>query len=882
VNPWLVSILLVGLLYGQTPREIFDEAERLRKPQSPEALRKAAAKYQEALEAYRTTGNKEWQAVTLRRLGFVYRELGECEKAVPALEESLSLPSLDPIRGEAAARHYLGLCMESRGEYIQALHQLERAAELYRKAAEPVRVAYVLRDAGGVRQALGEFQAAVDTLNEAVSVFHAAQEKAGEAEALRRLAQALYSLGESQQAIDAIERSLPALRAAGSVREEAYAVVTLGLIHQSLGEQERALEFHRQALDLNRRIQNRRGEAASLHNIGAVYGDLLQHERALDHFSKALAIHRATSFHAGEGNTLQYIGGVLAAMGRHEEALQSYHQALAILRGIGDRKIEATTLQRMGLAYEKQGDKTTALVRLEEALAIRRQIGDPFGQAASLHSIARVERDRGNLAEARRRIEASINASESIRSRVMQPDLRASHLAAFYGAYELYIAVLGELHLREPAAGYDRDAFAASERVRARALAETLARQQTGLVEAAEPAVGFEAMNRFMDDGATLLLEYSLGEEASFVWSLSRGRLRMVKLPPRAVIEQQARQLREIWQLPPHASGKRERSHARLLAETLLGPIRAEVERARRLLIVPDGVLHFIPFAALYFGDDKRLVASHELVTLPSAATLVALRSRMEGRKPAGKMLAVVADPVFEASDPRVRPATAGARAVEARQDRAAELQRSLSETGMRLDGSRIPRLPFSRREAAAILSAASGLPTTQALDFLASRETAVNEQLARNRIIHFATHGLLNNEHPERSGLILSLVDEQGRPRDGFLRLADVYRLRLPAELVVLSACQTALGKNLRGEGVVSLARGFLHAGAARVVASLWKVDDRASAELMKHFYQAMLRSPGLPAAAALRKSQLELLRQPRWQAPYYWAAFVQYGEWR
>jgi CHAT domain-containing protein/Tfp pilus assembly protein PilF len=875
VNRWLLCLLLAGPVPGQAPREIFDEAERLRRPQTPEALKKAAAKYQEALEAYRSSGNKEWQAVTLRRLGFVYRELGECGKAIPALEESLSLPSIDPVRGEAAARHYLGLCMESRGEYKRAVEHWDQAASLYRKAGEPVRVAFVLRDLGGINQAMGEFQASVDTLNEAIALFRAAQEKAGESEALRRLAMALYSLGESQKAIDALQQSLPAIRAAGNVREEAYAVATLAMVHQSLGEIEKAMELHRQALDLNRRINNVRGEAASLHNIAALYADTQQYDRALDHFTQALGLHRVTGFRAGEGNTLQHIGGVLSAKGRHEEALQTYDQALAILREIGDRKIEATTLQRMGLAHEKQGNQAEALRRFEEALGLRRQIGDPFGQAASLHSIARVERDRGNLAAAALRIEESIKLSESLRSRVLQADLRATHLAAFYGAYELYIGLLADLHVQQPGAGHDRSAFIASEKVRARALAESMAR----LGEGAGPEFGFDAINQFMDS-STLLVAYCLGEPSSYAWLLSRGVFRMVKLPPRPEIERQTRQLREIWHAPPGAAGEQEKRRARLLADTLLGPFGAEVAKARRLLIVPDGVLHFLPFAALYFGEN-RLVASHELVTLPSASTLVALRRRMEHQKPAGKTVAVVADPVFEASDPRVRPG-AGARPAEAGQSRTVELERSISEAGMRLDGARIPRLPFSRREAVAILTAAQGLPSTQALDFVASRETVMNERLFRHRIIHFATHGLLNNEHPERSGLILSMVDPRGRPRDGFLKLSDVSSLRLPAELVVLSACQTALGKSLRGEGVLSLARGFLHAGAGRVIASLWKVDDRASAELMKHFYQELLGSRRLPPAAALRKAQLELARQPRWQSPYYWAAFVQYGEWR
>jgi CHAT domain-containing protein len=193
----------------------------------------------------------------------------------------------------------------------------------------------------------------------------------------------------------------------------------------------------------------------------------------------------------------------------------------------------------------------------------------------------------------------------------------------------------------------------------------------------------------------------------------------------------------------------------------------------------------------------------------------------------------------------------------------------------------RIPRLPGTRREAAAITALVPTTERKQALDFEASRVTATSEELSQYRIIHFATHGLLNSQHPELSGIVLSLVDAQGKPQDGFLRLHEIYNLKLPAELVVLSACQTGLGKEIKGEGLVGLTRGFMYAGAARVMASLWKVDDRATAELMKQFYQGMVKD-GLRPAAALRAAQVAMWKQQRWQEPYYWAAFVLQGEWK
>jgi CHAT domain-containing protein len=243
----------------------------------------------------------------------------------------------------------------------------------------------------------------------------------------------------------------------------------------------------------------------------------------------------------------------------------------------------------------------------------------------------------------------------------------------------------------------------------------------------------------------------------------------------------------------------------------------------------------------------------------------------MAARTPAGATVAVVADPVFEASDPRVRSGHSAAKPVAVGLTRAAE---SLGRIGF-------GRLPFSRREADAIATLLPKSSLLESLDFAASRGLVTSGTLADRRIVHFATHGLLNGEHPDLSGLVLSLVDDKGAPQDGFLRMRDVYNLRLDADLVVLSACQSALGRDMRGEGLIGLTRGFLYAGARAVVASLWQVDDESTAELMKRFYRGMLKENRRPADA-LRRAQLEMSRTRRWSAPFFWAGFVLQGEWR
>lgn len=300
------------------------------------------------------------------------------------------------------------------------------------------------------------------------------------------------------------------------------------------------------------------------------------------------------------------------------------------------------------------------------------------------------------------------------------------------------------------------------------------------------------------------------------------------------------------------------------------------------MLIVPDGALHYIPFAAL---PDPRslngsaLVRANEIVVLPSASVLDVLRQEAADRPLPSERIAVLADPVFDATDPRVRaaprswwrPSTPAS--AEAPLD---DVLRTVRSLGI----GRLERLEHTREEAEAI---GDLVPDRRfvALGFDASRETVTSPRLAAYRTIHFATHGLFDPRFPHQSGIVLSMVDPDGKPLDGFLRLSEVYSLRLPVDLVVLSACQTALGEEIRGEGLVGLTRGFQHAGASRVMVSLWSVNDQATTELMKRFY-AGFEGDGLPAAAALRQAQIAMSDDPDWEAPYHWAAFVLHGDWR
>jgi CHAT domain-containing protein len=412
----------------------------------------------------------------------------------------------------------------------------------------------------------------------------------------------------------------------------------------------------------------------------------------------------------------------------------------------------------------------------------------------------------------------------------------------------------------------------------------------------------------------TVLLEFALGEKRSWLWAVTPAATSTYQLPPRKEIESAARKVYDLLTARQPKAGLTEAEQiarikaadavfqteavglSQLLFGQIAGPLRREL-KGKRLLIVSSGALEYLPFAALPIpSNDSRyepLIAGHEIVNLPSASVLSAIRRETAGRAVAPGTVAILADPVFEPNDPRLLMAMkrrAGNQEIALNTRSAAkplsspagELNHSPFLRAVRgVDGATLSRLPFSGEEADAIADLVPARSRLKATDFQATRRQALSIELSNYRIVHFATHGLLNSQHPELSGLVLSLVDENGKAQDGFLRMHEIYNLRLPAEVVVLSACQTGLGKEIKGEGLIGLTRGFMYAGAQRVVASLWQVDDLATAQLMKHFYQAMLKD-GLRPAAALRSAQLELMKEKRWSSPYFWGAFMLQGEWK
>jgi CHAT domain-containing protein len=380
-------------------------------------------------------------------------------------------------------------------------------------------------------------------------------------------------------------------------------------------------------------------------------------------------------------------------------------------------------------------------------------------------------------------------------------------------------------------------------------------------------------------DEHTLVLFYSLGQKRSHLWVLSQTGLSHTLLPDRTQIEDLAAEAHQAMAKSHQRKFKGKWRHAAFkLSRVLLGPV-ADQLSLKKLAIVADGQLHHVPFAALpnpHADSYRPLVLDHEIVYLPSVAFGVALRERQKNRPPPAKTLAVFADPVFSQDDERLdAPAMRLSGTHEPIAEEAALLREATAGMGLQS----FVRLRYTDREARAIAQHVPHDEPYLALGFQANRQNFLDRDWQDYRVLHFSTHGLLH-PIPELAGLVLSQYDQAGKPINGFLRTLDLANLQLNADLVVLSACRTAAADDARGEGLWGFSRALMESGAARVIASLWNVQERPTAELFERFYHNLWRERQNPAAA-LRAAQISMLRERPWQAPYYWAAWLMQGGW-
>ena len=942
--------------------------------------RKAVQYWDQALPLYHALGKQGKEGSLLISAGAAYNKLNEKERALDYLGKAAQLLRAEGERQkEAQALGVIGNIYNSIGDKWKALEYWRQALPIRRELKDKQGEAGALVTIGSYYNDLGEKQKAIDHLLQGLSLVRDHGDKSSLASALYQLGLTYDSINERQNAVACFKEGLELRKAEGAHPDEGVNLWSIGNFYDGLGEKQAAIDHYILALPILQAAKNP-GVANVLRNLGLTYESLGDRQMALEYFKRAAPLVLLGGNRKLNGRLLANIGKLLCETGEYEQALEHLNKALRIMDEFSDAFFEIHALHWSARAERGRGNLQAAANRIAEAINkienLRSTVNIPelrssaFTKAQEIYEFAidtlmqlhrrrpaenyaamallareqaRAREMLGMLAEARADIRQGVEPALLARERALRErlDAQANSLTFLLsGKRDEAKVEVARRELDNLQTEYQQTQ-AQIRRVSPRYAALTLP-QPLSLAE----------IQRQVLDADTLLLEYALGEERSYLWVVTADSLKSYELPCRSEIEQASRRVYELlkarneqvmFEAPDERKARIAQADAEYpqaaaaLAGMVLGPVADQLTR-KRLLIVSDGALQYVPFAALPVPETGRqrdreiggqrdrgtegqndretkrpnfsaslrpsvspslrlsgapsprlsvsssprpsvafrpLIVDYEIVTLPSASTLGVLRRELEGRAPAPKSVAVLADPVFDRGDERMKTSfeTRGA-------EKESDLARSVKDINGDGQGFHLSRLPFTRKEAEAILSLAPASERFAALDFTASQFTVFKPELAQYRYVHFATHGLLNSLRPELSGIVLSLVNERGADQDGFLRAHEVFDLRLPAEMVVLSGCRTGLGKDIRGEGLVGLTRGFMYAGAARVMVSLWDVNDQATSQLMARLYQGILGKRRLSPAAALREAQISFWRDRRWQAPYYWAAFTLQGE--
>lgn len=892
---------------------------------------------EDARELYAAKTDARGQASALGNMGRIHLNAGNLSLAREFAEKALALRNHENDKpGASNMINALAAIFDRLGEPEQSLVYSAKALSEWEGVAitRPQQrdlVAAILNNQAAASDKLGRWDTAFEFYDKALNKYD--EDDPARASTLDNKGELYAALGNPDKARECYQEALRLLDKAGKPNPDIKASVLVHLGQLSLADDDvtSALKYFEDARSL-KPADYRLSDV--LTNLGTALAVNNEFDKAIGVYQNALDLQVKLNDPRGQALTLQKRGEARVRRGEPDKGLNDLNQALVLWRVVKDRRGEATTLNDIAQLERDRGSLTTALERSDEAIqtieSLRTNISSHQLRASYLAAqdnyyelnvdlkmqLSKKENRSDYLASA-------LESAEKSRARVLLDALNEAGLSRgefnsdpnFAKLLEERSNLLNKLsakiqartdsfkraHTPEQAAAFDReiqqltDSYEALEiRIRSRnPRFATLTKPQPSNVKEIQTQL----------DEQTILIEYLLGETRSYVWVVTRNSLDGFELPPRAQIEALAQRVYDG--LSARGTNEKNESFAQkndrvakaendlapasaLLSEMILGKI-AHLLGEKRLLIVGDGKLQALPFGVLPTPATQGatvqdlLVAQHEIVSFPSASVLVLQRRELAGRKPAPYALALIADPVFDEMDSRVK----GQQSSNARSEpkkstpeptESSSQTRALSDiTGG--DRGAIRRLGYASDEASAILSMVAANQSFKALNFDANRPTLLSPKLSRYRIIHLATHGIMNPIHPELSGVILSLVDKRGRATNGYVGLNDIYSLNLPADLVVLSACETGIGKQVKGEGLIALTRGFMHAGAERVVASLWKVDDQATAELMPKFYREMLVNKRKPAAA-LRAVQLEFYR--RNQKPHLWAGFVLQGEWR
>jgi CHAT domain-containing protein/tetratricopeptide (TPR) repeat protein len=849
-------------------------------------LRLARERLTDAYELFQMLGNSYEAGYALNYRGVSYDVAGDRERAREDFLEALSLfRKAGDHPAQALSLQSLALQSHQDGRLSDAMREFDEALALIPREEDQENYAHTLHNSAWPFRAVGRFDEAIARFHEAGEILRKRGNRDGEARALHGLGTTLMYAGEPQRAAELLEAAIRLRGETGARREQALSLFALGEVEREAGRIDRAIAHHEKALSLVTAPHDLAQARLVLARAYLAAGRLPQARRELE---KILRLDLPPSYRY-LGLALAELGGIESLAGRSEVSLEYFSRAIKILDANGSDLEHARTLVRRAETQLRTGNTKGSIADTKDALARLEDIGLQSLQAesraafrasyrdaielqiAALLNEAEIFRSVGSNSIAQQSLQAALAASDGGRARLtaetapidagVVPDELLSRRR------QLYELLAGKRQQRDRllnATTPDEDRIAELTREIARlrteaSLVERRVANMHGATHVSASSSLAHNLAQLVPDN-TVVAEYFVGRTHSWLFEIRKGQITVHTIGTGAEVEELARHLHVAWRNKDKSSTDR-RSTLRRLAPLLfdqLGPIGSD----ESLHVIPDGPLHLVPMTVLARQALPRVRSG----SIHIATALAGTPDHRAGRSPdTDRLIAVVADPIYSADDSRIRGAAAPRPAVLS----------NVMLTRHARDLAQLRRLPYTAVEADAIASlAGDGMAALALLGADAARLSITEAGLDRYRIVHFATHAFADSQDPALAMLALSRFDRDGNPLNGDLRLFDIAQLRLNAELVVLSACDTAIGREIAGEAPLGLAHAFLRSGAKSVLATLWRVPDTSTARLMEEFYRQLLINRQ-PPSAALELAQLYIRKQPRWSDPYFWAGF-------
>jgi CHAT domain-containing protein len=893
--------------------KLFSQAQTLRTTGSTADRKQSREIYEKSLAIWREIGDKTGEIRTLVVLSYLNRILSNYQKSQELSEQVLQFPDLDEYDFyKADALYQIGQSRFVQGQIDEAVKSVKKA--LLQVSSASAQQANMYTALGNYYQTIYEFELAKTSFDDAFRNISEFPDIYNEAQANHIIGLLYITLKEFDSAILSFKRAADLREKFGNRRGMANSLSLLGSSYFYSKNFSEAIEILQKTLPISQELGDIETQSDILVFLAVSYRDSGNPLKAVELLNQSLSLFPDKSS-VNLNTTYITLGYTQTQLNNFGVARTAFERAFVGYRKLGDVDGETRTLYQFAKLELAENNLDAAKIKVENSLEKHEFAQSKYNNVPSLSTLLefrrgyfdlyidilmRLDEQRPNEGFALKALQISEGARmrtliwqyrEAIKDTPQSVDYQLltqiqKNQQQLGGQFSLLAKAQSKPGESTDIANIEKTIAKLNKQDESLKAQLRQSNPNVGNL-ASPPPLSLAEMQAELDVD-TVLVEYSLGEQNSYLWIVGKNSFQSFKLSKRGEIEAQAKNYYQSLNEPIEAQSSRQSDKKSNAKKIIVKDVNEEADKlsklllvekyanlsAKRLVFVADGALNLVPFSSLTFVDlEKKILGEKfETVKLPSLTTLHVLRGR-NTKLFAPNSLAVIADPVFSIGDERLAKGKKGKnKSIAAASDLAATLRDFNMTT--------LSRLPFSRTEAKEIAQN-SPYNTSLNLDFKASRERLLNGEFDYFDILHFATHGFLNNQHPELSGLVLSLVDEKGNQQNGFLRTQDLFLLKIKPQMVVLSACQTGLGKQVENEGLVGLTRGFLANGTPRIVATLWKVDDAATADFMSRFYRAMLKENQVPSAA-LKTAQNEMRQIKRFSHPRFWAGFVLTGEWR